>query len=223
MSMDLNVFDVIGPVMIGPSSSHTAGAVRLGRLSRMILGEEPKEADIFFHGSFAQTYRGHGTDLAVVAGLLGLSPADERIRDVWRLADARGLTVKFYTAKLGDVHPNTVKIVMRGQTGAAVTTIGSSIGGGQAVITRINSFAVEIAGDYFTILTCHRDRPGIVARVTQILAENDINIAQMRVSRSARGAEALMIIETDQAVPRMALDMIGNNDGVQYVKLIEPI
>jgi L-serine dehydratase len=219
----MNVFDIIGPVMVGPSSSHTAGAVRIGRIARRLLREQPKEAVIILHGSFARTYKGHGTDRAVIAGLLGMLPDDERIRDSLRLADESGMKYSFEVAVLKDAHPNTVLINAVGQNGETVSVQGSSVGGGNIVISRINGMAVEFTGEYNTLLISHMDTPGVVATVTNLLAGNDINIANMKVFRSYRGGEAIMIIETDQEVKREFVTLIECLRGIKKATLIEPI
>lgn len=193
-----NVFDILGPIMVGPSSSHTAGAVRLGIMARKILGVEPDKAEIRLHGSFAETGKGHGTNLAFAAGLMGMGTDDERIPQALALAKEKGLDIQFTSADLGDVHPNTAEFHLRAQDGRSAVVLGSSIGGGQIKIVAINGFPVEISGDYPTLVILHRDLPGVVAQVTSLLATAQVNIAQMRVSREKRGAQALTIVETDQ-------------------------
>ncbi|SHH61404.1 L-serine ammonia-lyase, iron-sulfur-dependent subunit beta [Desulfosporosinus lacus] len=218
-----NVFDLLGPIMVGPSSSHTAGAVRLGGMARKILGDEPVEGSIFLHGSFAKTGRGHGTDLALLAGLLGLLPDDERIPDAPKLAKERGLRVKYEIADLGEVHPNTVKFDLVGRSGGQVQVVGSSVGGGTIVIHKINDFQVEIRGDYPTLVILHQDLPGLVAQVTLLLATAQINIASMRVSREKRGAKALMILETDQTINDAVLDLMRKLPKIEQVMAVEPL
>ena len=218
--MTLSVFDIIGPVMIGPSSSHTAGAVRLGKLARLIFGNAPEKADIFLHGSFAKTYKGHGTDVALVAGLLGFNPDDDRIAQALELAQEAGLEVEFIPADLGEVHPNTVKfIVSRGPKKR--TILGSSIGGGNIVVTQIDDFAVDLRGNYNTLIATYLDRTGMVAKLSALLAEGNVNIAQ--VSRIDRGAEALMVIETDNPVDDNTIHKIRQFEGIQSLFRISPI
>lgn len=216
------VFDVLGPIMIGPSSSHTAGAVRIGRVARAILGDRVSRARILLHGSFAETYRGHGTDRALVAGLMGYATDDERIREALEAAVREGLAVSFERADLGPVHPNTALLLLTSPSGRRVEVMGSSVGGGSVVITRINGFAVELTGEYNTLLTIHHDRKGVIAAVTAILAEADINIAFMRVSRQERGANALMLIEVDQPVAVWVLEQIRALGAVEQAMMIEP-
>ncbi|SDG23554.1 L-serine dehydratase [Selenomonas sp. WCT3] len=191
------VFDIVGPVMIGPSSSHTAGAVRLGLMARKILGEPAVKAEINLHGSFAQTYRGHGTDKALIAGILGFSPEDERIRDALTLAKERGIDYSFQTVNLDDAHPNTAVIYLVGNTGRVARVRGASVGGGNILITNIDGYSVELTGQYPALITIHRDRPGVITQVTQILSRYEVNIAFMRVSRQNRGETAMMIMELD--------------------------
>ncbi|MGC7870434.1 L-serine ammonia-lyase, iron-sulfur-dependent subunit beta [Desulfosporosinus sp. SYSU MS00001] len=217
-----NVFDLLGPIMVGPSSSHTAGAVRLGTMARKILGEEPLEGTITLHGSFAETGKGHGTDVALIAGLLGMAPDDERIPDAPELAKERGFKVRFEKADLGDVHPNTVKFDLTGPK-ERVEIIGSSIGGGAILIRQINNFRVGINGDYPTLVILHQDLPGVVAQVTLLLATAQINIATMRVSREKKGAQALMVLETDQKIDEAVLDLTRRLPSIKQALAIEPL
>lgn len=199
------VFDIVGPVMIGPSSSHTAGAVRLGLIAGKILGEKAVKAEINLHGSFAQTYRGHGTDKALVAGILGFKPDDERIRDALVLAKKQGLEYSFQMVNIEDAHPNTAVIYLIGVTGRVARVRGASIGGGNILITNIDGYEVELTGQYPALITIHRDRPGVITQVTNILARYEVNIAFMRVSRQNRGETAMMIMELDD---QLAEDVI---------------
>ena len=216
-------FDLIGPVMVGPSSSHTAGAVRLGEMARKILGSEPVDAEIILHGSFAETGKGHGTNLALVAGLLGMHTDDERIPQAFEIAKEKGLSFSFTAGNLGEVHPNTVKMKLVDQEGNKVDVTGSSIGGGRIQIQGINEFQVEVMGDYHTLVVLQNDLPGVVAQVTSLIASTQINIAQMRVSREKKGARALMIIETDQAIDPAALALMRKLPTVNQAMAIEPL
>lgn len=218
-----SVFDVIGPVMIGPSSSHTAGAVRLGRLARAVFGEQPASARITLHGSFASTGRGHGTDLALVAGLLGLAPDDERIRTADAEARAAGMDVVFAEADLGEVHPNTARIELSSADGRTVTVQGSSIGGADVVLTAIDAFDVTITGELPVLVVEHQDQPGVIASVSAVLAEYGVNIAGMEVSREKRGARALMVMETDHSVHSAAVAALATGDGVTGVRSIPAV
>lgn len=204
------VFDIVGPIMIGPSSSHTAGAVRLGLMARKILGEKVLKAGIQLHGSFAQTYRGHGTDKALIAGILGFAPDDERIVSALDIAKNQGVTYSFQTIKLEDAHPNTAIIHLTGETGRVANVCGASVGGGNIMITNINGYAVELTGEYPALITIHHDKPGVITQVTQILARYAMNIAFMRVSRQNRGESAMMIMELDDEPADEVLDDCAN-------------
>lgn len=219
----MNVFDVLGPVMIGPSSSHTAGAAKIGRLAGMILGERAVRAEITLHGSFAATYHGHGTDRALVGGLLGLSGDDERLRDALQIAAREGLSVTFQLGNLGDVHPNTAKIVAVGASGGSVELIASSTGGGDIRVVYLSGFSVDFDGSCHTLIVPHRDRAGTVAAVTAVLAEEGINIAQMKVAREMIGADAMMIIETDQECDRIGIEKILQVPSVLGVTQVKPL
>lgn len=192
------VFDIVGPIMIGPSSSHTAGAARLGLMARKILGEKPVEAHIQFAGSFAQTYRGHGTDKAIIGGIMGFATDDARLRDALDLASEKGLKYSFEPLQLLEVHPNTAIITLTGEYGKTIQVQGASIGGGNIEISRIGDYQVHLTGEYPALLVIHRDRPGMISDVTRLLAGYKINVAFMRLSRQSRGKQALMILETDE-------------------------
>ncbi|SFL31115.1 L-serine ammonia-lyase, iron-sulfur-dependent subunit beta [Pelosinus propionicus] len=218
----MNIFDVIGPVMIGPSSSHTAGAVRLGNLALAILGEGVKEAVIGLHGSFAQTYRGHGTDLALSAGLQGWATDDTRIPKSFDSAKEAKFDISFSTINLGDLsHPNSVRFWLTGVNGNKCIVTGASIGGGRVVVTNIDDFPVEFNGDFPAILTMHRDRPGAIALVTSILSTQGVNVAQMKVFRKQKGGLAAMIVETDQPIDDAAFEVIGKLPHIQSVRRIQ--
>lgn len=218
------VFDIIGPVMVGPSSSHTAGAARLGKMARTILGEQPLSAEIGLHGSFAQTYRGHGTDKALVAGLLGFKPDDVNIKDALLSAPQQGLDVSFKTIDLGDnAHPNTALFHLTGVSGRKVKIIGASTGGGSIKITEIDGYSVELTGEYYTLISIHQDKPGVIALVTHILAQENVNIAFMRVSRREKGSQALAIIEADHSIPKHILTAVHSIPAVKLALLIPPL
>ncbi|SHI50679.1 L-serine dehydratase [Geosporobacter subterraneus DSM 17957] len=201
-----SMFDVIGPRMIGPSSSHTAGAARLSKAARKIGGEEIKQVSFYLHGSFAKTYKGHGTDRALVAGILGMEPNDENLRYAMEIALEKGIEFEFIEADLGDVHPNTVKIIMKGISGKTTEVIGSSVGGGNIRVFKINGLDVEFTGEYPTLLVRHIDKPGAIAKISLILSEYGINIAFMRVFRQSKGKDAFMIIETDNKINEEVID-----------------
>ncbi|MCZ0703389.1 L-serine dehydratase [Natronobacillus azotifigens] len=194
-----SVFDIIGPVMIGPSSSHTAGAVKIGRAARHLFGGNPVFADIHFYGSFAKTYRGHGTDVAIVAGLLDLDTDDQRIPNAFQLAEEQGLKFHFIEENTAVNHPNTVRIkVSDGKE--SLELVGISVGGGKVEITELNGFNLHLSGNHPAVLIMHNDRFGAIASVTKILAKHEINIGRMEVARKDIGKEALMTIEMDQKI-----------------------
>ncbi len=192
------VFDIVGPVMIGPSSSHTAGAVRLGLMAGKILGEKAVKAEILLHGSFAQTYRGHGTDKALIGGIMGFEPEDGRLREALEIAQENGLEYSFRPVDIPEAHPNTAVLILTGEQGRQVRVEGASIGGGNIRISRIGDFEVYLTGKYPALVIVHKDRPGVINMVTTVLARYKINIAYMKVSRKIRGQEAMMILETDE-------------------------
>ncbi len=193
------VFDIIGPVMIGPSSSHTAGAARIGRTARALFGRKPKKAIITFYGSFAKTYRGHGTDVAIVGGLLDFDTFDQRISRSLDIAKEQGLEVTFRTSEEVLDHPNTARVYLEDDE-RSMEVVGISIGGGKIEITEWNGFDIKLTGNSPALFVLHRDRFGAIASVASVLAKYKINIGFMQVSRKEKGASALMIIETDQKV-----------------------
>ncbi|WP_373484620.1 L-serine ammonia-lyase, iron-sulfur-dependent subunit beta [Acetobacterium malicum] len=219
----MNVFDIIGPIMVGPSSSHTAGAVRIGKIARTVAGGQPAAVTIELYGSFAQTYKGHGTDKAIIAGLLGMAPDDERIKDSLELARQAGMVFKFRKSSNKTVHPNTALISAVDQAGKKIIVQGSSVGGGRIVVNRINEINVKFNGEYYTLLIPHTDTPGVIAAVTNLLADQGINIAELNMYRSHRGGEAMMVIETDQAVKDEQISLIEAVKTVKKAVLIEPI
>lgn len=223
MPRQRSLFDIVGPVMIGPSSSHTAGAARLGALARAIAGGTPRQARITLHGSFASTGRGHGTDRAIAAGLLGFAPDDERLPEALRIARDSGLSIEFVTGDLGDVHPNTARLELVDAAGRSHLVQGSSLGGGDVVVTLIDDFPVEVSGELPALVVVHHDQPGVVAAVTARLAADVINIASMQVSRERRGARALMLIETDEPVPDEVLAGIAVIDGVVEARSVPAV
>lgn len=217
------VFDIVGPIMIGPSSSHTAGAVRLGLMARKILGEEPVKAEINLHGSFARTYRGHGTDKALIGGILGFGPEDERIREALHIAQEKGLEFSFQTVNLEEAHPNTAVIFLTGHSGRLARVTGASVGGGNIVISNIDGYNVELTGQYPALITIHHDCPGVITKVTQILAHAEVNIAFMRVSRQNRGETAMMIMELDEQPTPEVIAECQRAAAVQYAFAIPAI
>jgi L-serine dehydratase len=211
-----SVFDIIGPVMVGPSSSHTAGAVRIGLLARKLFGQKPEQVVFHFYGSFAKTYRGHATDVAVLAGVLGLATDDPRIPDAFALAQEQGLAYRFQEETAVPPHPNTVQIHMQaGEEQMAVQ--GISIGGGMVQITRVAGFDLRLSGEAPALLIFHRDAYGAIASVTQLLAMAHVNISHMEVSRAQKGQQALMVIETDQAVEQDIIRLILNQPHINKI------
>lgn len=219
----MNVFDIIGPVMIGPSSSHTAGAVRLGRVAWKLLEERAVRADIQLSGSFAQTYRGHGTDKALVGGIMGMHTYDERIRHSLELAREQGLEYSFQTCEIPGAHPNTARIALEGESGAKVQMMGASIGGGNILVTEINGMAVSFTGQYNTLLVLHYDRPGTIAAVTNFMAYSEVNIGNFRLTRPQKGGEAVMTIEVDGDVSDALINSLRILPNIINVVLVRTI
>ncbi|XJZ28460.1 L-serine ammonia-lyase, iron-sulfur-dependent subunit beta [Bacillota bacterium Lsc_1132] len=194
-----SVFDIIGPVMIGPSSSHTAGAARIGRVARSLFGREPKWVNVSFYGSFAKTYKGHGTDVAIIGGILDFDTFDERIIQSIAIAEERGIKLRFIEEEAVPVHPNTTRVMIGDERGE-LELVGISIGGGKVEITELNGFELKLSGNHPAILVVHNDRFGVIAGVSNILAKYEINIGHMEVSRKEKGKLALMTIEVDQNI-----------------------
>jgi len=216
-----SVFDIIGPVMIGPSSSHTAGAARIGRVARELFGREPKWANIYFYGSFAKTYKGHGTDVAIVGGLLDFDTFDERIIDSINIANSKGMKIEFFEEEAITDHPNTARIHL-GDDKGDLELVGISIGGGKIEITELNGFELKLSGHHPAILVVHNDRFGAIANVSNILAKHEINIGHMEVSRKEKGKIALMVIEVDQNIEQHIIDEITNLPNIlQVTKIVD--
>ncbi len=204
----LDIFDILGPVMVGPSSSHTAGAVRIGRMARALLGEEVLRADIGLHGSFAETGQGHGTDRALVAGLLGMKPDDLGIPESFLIAENRGLKFRFYTAHLREAHPNTAVLDVEGADGGKLCLQAASTGGGRIRVDRLDGVDVSFTGIFNTLVVRHQDVAGELSRILNELSVSGINIANMSLNRDRRGGDALTVVETDQKIPQDALERI---------------
>ncbi|WP_312833015.1 L-serine ammonia-lyase, iron-sulfur-dependent subunit beta [Sedimentibacter saalensis] len=220
---DYSVFDIIGPIMIGPSSSHTAGAAKLAKIARTVAGGKIIKVDFILHGSFAETYKGHGTDKALVAGILGMDPWDEDLRNSFELAAKEGIEYNFIAADLGDVHPNTVRFVMTKADGNLAVVMGSSIGGGNIIVFDIDGQEVEFTGERPTLLTKHKDIPGVLSQIANILYDENINIANMRVYRNEKGKEATMAIETDSIIPEKLLEKVRDIKEIHCVNVVNPI
>lgn len=221
---EYSAFDILGPIMIGPSSSHTAGAARLGKIARTIAGDGIKKVQFFLHGSFAMTYKGHGTDKALVAGILGMNPWDENLKYSMSIAKEQGIEFEFIETDLGDAHPNTVKFVIEKKDGSVSQIVGSSIGGGNIVVTEVDGDAIEFTGAYPTILINHIDIPGMVAKVCEVLYKYKVNIAFMRVYRtSGKGSAAAMVFEVDDFVSQDIISEISKIDNIHKARAINPV
>ncbi|WP_034383295.1 L-serine ammonia-lyase, iron-sulfur-dependent subunit beta [Deinococcus sp. YIM 77859] len=215
----MSLLDMIGPVMIGPSSSHTAGACRLGLVAHHLLGEAPRRAVIGLHASFAKTGKGHGTHLALVAGLLGFAPDDPRLPRAVEEAEAAGLTAEFRHVDLGDVHPNTAQIDLWGET-QHVTVQGSSTGGGVIQVTQVQGLGVNFSGAAPTVLLRYTDAVGMIARIASTIAADGVNIASLTCTRETRGGQALVAIELDALLSREALAFFNHWPDTNWVRLL---
>ncbi len=213
----MNLFDIIGPVMVGPSSSHTAGAVKIGFVSRRLMGCDIRRAEILFYGSFRTTGRGHGTNLAVVAGLLGMHPDDDRIPHSLEYAKRAGMEVEFGNVELKDAHPNSVLLRLTGVDGKKLSIVGESVGGSLINIAEIDGLSANFTGDNPTLIAHNDDEPGHVAAVTSMLAAEHINIATMQLYRKSRGGTAVMVIETDQEITKEGLAWLRHMPGINKI------
>lgn len=213
----MDIFDILGPVMVGPSSSHTAGAARIGAMARTLLGEPVTEAKIHLYGSFAETGRGHGTDRALVAGLLGMKPDDLRIPSAFEEATRAGLRYTFDVISLRDAHPNTAVLEVQGVSGKQLTMQAASLGGGRIEVNRIDGIEVSFTGTYSTLIVRNQDEFGSVAGVTNILSQLRINVANMSLSRQKRGGDALMVIEIDQHMRPNQVQFLAELPGILSV------
>ena len=219
----ISVFDVLGPNMIGPSSSHTAGACAIAYLAQKMKSGVLQEVEFTLYGSFAKTCRGHGTDRALLGGIMGFATDDVRIRDSFEIAEERGITFRFIPdEKETDIHPNTVDIRMVNDSGAVMTVRGESLGGGKVKIVRINQVQVDFTGEYNAVIIIQKDRPGVAAHITRILSDRNVNIAFMRLFRESRGEKAYTIVESDNRLPEDITEKLLENPNVQYVMLIQP-
>lgn len=194
-----SVFDIIGPIMVGPSSSHTAGAIRISNIARELFGKEPKKIIITLYGSFAKTYKGHGTDVALVGGLLNFNTDDCRIKNSIEIADSKGIELNFIVSEEKPVHPNTARIELEAD-GEKFEIMGISLGGGKVNISEINGYKIKLTEDSTVLLVFHEDRAGLIASVANVLGHYNINIGYMEVARKEKGSIALMLIETDNLV-----------------------
>ena len=215
--MNTSIFDIIGPIMIGPSSSHTAGAARIGRMARHLLAEPPAEAELLLYGSFLLTHGGHGTDRALVAGLLDMAVDDVRLRDSFDYARAQGLKFRFGEARLRQAHPNTVVVHLKGVSGRTLDMRAASVGGGNIRVEELNGLPVSFTGQQNTLIIPHVDQPGKIAAVTACAAQYGMNIGSMQVFRDRMGGRAIMILETDGAPASQMLDWMRALPGVDDV------
>ncbi len=218
----ISVFDVIGPNMVGPSSSHTAGACAIAFLAQKMNSGVLKKAEFTLYGSFARTYRGHGTDRALLGGIMGFSTDDIRIRDSFRIAEERGIEFSFTPDSTEtDIHPNTVDIRMTSDNGSTLTVRGESVGGGKIKIVRLNHVQIDFTGEYNAIIIIQKDKPGVAAHITRCLSEKNINIAFMRIFRETKGDNAYTIVESDDRLPAGLKDQLLANPNVQDAMIIQ--
>lgn len=218
----ISVFDVLGPNMIGPSSSHTAGAAVIAYLAQKMISGPLTKVDFILYGSFAKTYRGHGTDRALLGGIMGFSTDDMRIRDSFEIARERGLTFSFTPNEIEtEVHPNTVDILMENAAGQKMTIRGESLGGGKVQIVRINQVKVVFTGEYSAVIVIHQDKPGVVAHITKCLSDRNVNIAFMRLFREKKGHTAYSIVESDGTLPEDVADSLRKNSNVHDVMIVQ--
>ncbi len=219
----ISVFDVLGPNMIGPSSSHTAGAALIAGLARKIAGGSVQKAVFTLYGSFAKTYQGHGTDRALLGGIMGFGTDDIRIRDSFRIAGEQGVEYQFFVNESEEeVHPNTVDISITTKQGHTIAVRGESLGGGKVRIVQINGVEVDFTGEYSSVIVIHQDKPGVAAHVTKCLSGRGVNIAFMRVFRETKGHTAYMIVESDGRLPDDISEELMKNENVRNVMAVQP-
>ncbi len=218
----IGLFDVIGPVMVGPSSSHTSGAATIAWMARQIFSGKPEKVEFTLYGSFAETYKGHGTDRALIGGMLGYRSNDVRIRNAYAHARKEWLRVEFTADKETQVsHPNTVDILITGEDGHQLLIRGESIGGGRVRIRKINDIEVDFNGEYSTMIIGHQDVTGTVAFITKCLADAKVNVATLKLFREGKGKKAFTVVETDSSIPEELKEMILEYETVTSVDLIE--
>lgn len=213
----MNLFDIIGPVMVGPSSSHTAGAARIGYIAQRLLGAPLKSAIIYLHGSFALTGQGHGTDKALIGGLMGMAPDDENLPNSFEIAKKRNISFEFHEKEIRGAHPNTVEMQLTCENGRNLDIVASSLGGGRIKVCSIDGLEANFNGELPTLIVHNLDQPGHVAEVTSTLAHKGVNIATMQLYRNGRGGHAVMVVECDQEVPKAAVRWLEHLEGVEKV------
>lgn len=216
----MDLFDILGPVMVGPSSSHTAGAARIGLITRMLLGGTPRQARIGLYGSFQKTYRGHGTDKALIGGLLGMAVDDERLRDSLRHASEAGLSYSFYNAEARGAHPNTVIMDVDSDDGRHLCVQAASVGGGEIVVQSINGLEAGFSGHENTLVITQKDTKGMIAQISSVLSANALNIATMRVFRRSAGGEAMVVIELDGHADDSIIGCLKAVPGIYHVAYV---
>ncbi len=215
-----SIFDILGPVMVGPSSSHTAGAARIGMIARQLFGRQPEKAAVYLHGSFAATGKGHGTDKALIAGLLGMKPDDMRIPDSFEIAKEEGMEFTIEPREIKEAHPNTAQIIMDAEGVNTMKIQAYSIGGGRIRVCKLDGIDVNFSGESNTLIIRNVDEPGRIKEVAAALSDAQINIATMQVFRDKRGGYAVMVVETDQIVPREAMEDLESKKGIIRVKFL---
>ncbi len=215
-----SIFDILGPVMVGPSSSHTAGAARIGMIARQLFGRQPERATVYLHGSFAATGKGHGTDKALIAGLLGMKPDDMRIPDSFQIAREEGMEFTISARDIREAHPNTAQIVMEAEGLDTMKIQAYSIGGGRIRVCKVDGIDVDFSGESNTLMIRNIDEPGRITDITGALSQAMVNIATMQVFREKRGGSAIMVVETDQVVPQETVDELRSKEGIIRVKFL---
>lgn len=221
--MNTSIFTVAGPIMVGPSSSHTAGAAKLGRVAKQIVGKDFDRVEFFLHGSFEKTGKGHGTDKALLAGIMGIKEDDDRLPNSFEIAQKAGLKFSFGEITLENAHENSVRIVFYNKGEKIAQIEGASIGGGEILVTKIDGYEVKIRGNLTTIFVRQNDKKGVISHVAEVLSQNDINIATMNVSRSAKAADAMCIVEVDGDIDENLAENLAANENIKFVKIIKPL
>ena len=215
-----SIFDILGPVRVGPSSSHTAGAARIGMVARQLFGRQPEKVMVYLHGSFAATGKGHGTDRALIAGLLGMKPDDMRIPDSFEIAKEEGMEFSIESKEIKEAHPNTAQVYMEAEGVKPMKIQAYSIGGGRIRVCKLDGIDVNFSGESNTLIIRNVDEPGRIKEVASALANAEINIATMQVFRDKRGGSAIMVVETDQIVPKEAMEELESKKGIIRVKFL---
>ena len=216
-----SIFDILGPVMVGPSSSHTAGAARIGLIARQLFGRQPDKAQVYLHGSFAATGKGHGTDKALIAGLLGMKPDDMRIPESFEIAKEMGMEFQIAEKDIREAHPNTAQIIMEAEGVKTMKIQAYAIGGGRIRVSKLDGIDVHFSGESNTLIVRNVDQPGRITEVAAALSKCDVNIATMQVFRDKRGGFAVMVVETDQVVSKEAIENLEKKEGIIKVTFLD--